>query len=235
QSENNANVDHPGMRLADPPLTDMGVAQARHLARYLTDGTDTDRASDMLAWRYGGYEHLNMTFDRLLTSPMLRSLQTTKPIASALGVPVKVWLDIYERGGLVGRGDERTTLGVTRTELRRDYPNYDIPQAISDAGWWRGGEESRDASRVRALKTAAKLRHLAKSEWHHKNVLLVSHAGFMDALLKAILLEAMPEIDETSFFYFYNTSISRIDFLANGHMGIRYLNRIAHLPPEQVS
>ncbi|MEM6281156.1 MAG: histidine phosphatase family protein, partial [Chloroflexota bacterium] len=83
--------------------------------------------------------------------------------------------------------------------------------------------------------TAVKLRHLAKNEWQSKNVLLVSHAGFMDALLKAILLEELPAGEETTFFYFYNTSISRIDFLANGHMGVRYLNRIPHLPPEKVT
>jgi len=238
QSANNANIDQPSLRMADPPLTDIGFAQAAHLAQYLKTAIDLDRASDTLAWRYGGYEQMGLEFHRLLTSPMLRALQTVDPISKILDLPVKIWLDVHERGGLFLRSKEekeKTTLGITREALRRDFPNFDLPQQITDVGWWRGGKEPPELSHIRARNAAEKLLSLAQTDWEDKNVVLVSHAGFLDLLLKALLMHPKAVEENQVFFFFYNTSLSRVDFRPSGHMGLRYLNRIPHLPPELVS
>jgi hypothetical protein len=54
----------------------------------------------------------------------------------------------------------------------------------------------------------------------------------MDALLKA-LFRQFP--DRHLFYYHYNTAVSRIDLRSDGNLGVRYLNRVSHLPLELIS
>ena len=88
--------------------------------------------------------------------------------------------------------------------------------------------EDEDAAQYRALKVATGLRRRAESD---ERMALVSHAGFLDRLLKA-LLNQLPDVPRTVFYAHYNTAITRIDFDDYDRMRLHYLNRIEHLPAD---
>ena len=90
QSANNALADMT-LRVEDPLLTPAGELQAERAAQHLAarrhlhaDARDAARP----------------ILDQLYCSPMLRAMQTARPIARALGVPYEVWVDIHEIGGI---------------------------------------------------------------------------------------------------------------------------------------
>ena len=65
-----------------------------------------------------------------------------------------------------------------------------------------------------------------------ERIALVSHGTFLDTLIRA-LLELPP--DHRAYYSHYNTAITRIDFLPNGYLILRYTNRIQHLMPELIT
>ena len=66
-------------RSDDPPLTELGMEQARLLAGWLRAGGEP--------------------IDRLAVSPMQRALETAAPIAEALGIVPEVHADVHEHAG----------------------------------------------------------------------------------------------------------------------------------------
>ena len=90
QSANNALPDQT-LRVEDPVLTTAGELQAEQAARHLAARRHLH--ADV---RSGA----RPTLDRLYCSPMIRAMQTARPIARALGLPVEVWVDIHEIGGI---------------------------------------------------------------------------------------------------------------------------------------
>jgi len=62
---------------------------------------------------------------------------------------------------------------------------------------------------------------------------LVSHAGFLDILLKAIF-DQLPSRPHTMRYYHYNTSITRIDYHGRRPV-LHYMNRVDHLSPDKRS
>jgi broad specificity phosphatase PhoE len=72
----------------------------------------------------------------------------------------------------------------------------------------------------------------------NERIAIVTHGGFADALLKALLHGAPVSQNGHGPDYFYlhfNTAIDRVDFDPDGHLRIAYLNRVAHLPGEMIS
>ena len=65
-----------------------------------------------------------------------------------------------------------------------------------------------------------------------ERIAVVTHGGFMNDLLHAIA-----DVGSADGIYFshQNTGISRIDFMEDGTVRVRYLNWVAHLPPELVT
>lgn len=236
QSHNNANVDHPSQMQPDPPLTALGQQQAQHLADYLAHAVEIDQASDQMAWRYGNADNLHHHFDHVVCSPMHRTMQTAKPIQTALGIEIEVWMDIYEKGGLYiyNQGVVQNHPGMSRANMERQFPSFTLPSRITQNGWWRGKRESKEAARLRAREVESRLRARAVDQWENKNILLISHAAFLGMLLKALLTNSS-ELDDSAAFMFYNTSITRVDFWQKERIGIRYLNRINHLPSNLIS
>lgn len=219
-------------RVADPALTEIGLQQADIVAQFLRDAMDLppDRQAEPF-----GITHL-------YCSAMLRSLQTAKPIAAALGIQPEIWVDIHETGGIFL--NEKTGIvgypGLNRTQITTDFAGTIIPDSITDDGWWDPalGRETLMAFINRAVRVALAVRERAAT---NERIALVTHGAFMDQLVKA-LLERIPQSSDSMFYVHYNTAITRFDFgpdaryagadESSERMRLHYLNRIRHLSHE---
>lgn len=226
QSANNAMAEG-GQRVSDPPLTDIGEVQADRLARYLTvtgDGVQEIRAAGTHQ-NCAGFE-----FDRIFSSPMLRAIQTAAPVGRALGIRPEIWIDIHEEGGVwLDEGDGRGGVGypgLTRREVAARFPEFAMPEAITDEGWWNRPPEIRAEWRARARRVASVLHE--RFAGTANRIALVCHGGFANDLLHAVFA-GMPD---GVYFENPNTAIGRLDFNGRGWVQVRYLGRVAHLTPE---
>jgi len=213
QSQNNA-WEGTGQRLADPPLTEIGQQQAQLVGAYLKEAEQT-----------AGYGY---DFDELYCSAHLRTLQTTAPIAKALGLTPTIWLDVHEESGIfLDEGDGPVGhSGLTRSEIETQFPNYVIPESVTDDGWWNRPKETHAEMAVRAKRVAKTI--LSWDLDADKQIAIVSHGAFANALVQAL---AGLEITKMVYFGHYNTGISRFDFL-DDVIYPRYLNRVEHLSPD---
>lgn len=230
QSTNNVlTPEYRHLRVADAPLTGLGQSQAAVLARHLATGLNPGPPADAL----GRPAQTDYRISRLYCSAMWRSLHTARFIADALERPPEVWLDPHEHGGVyLDHGEPGGKVGYpgkTRGEILAEFPGCLLPEGITDEGWWRSGYEDWPACCARALRVARTLRRWAETD---ERITIVSHGGFINALLKA-LFNLLPSRE--LFFHHYNTGITRLDFYGDGRVGVRYLNRSDHLPPELIS
>src|ERR1700761_8155543 len=113
--------------IIDPPLTELGQAQAETVAREL-----------------GG-----QGIRRIITSPYTRALQTAAPIAAALGVPVEIDPIVRERYAFA------CDVGTRRAELEETWPEHDF-SAVEDV-WWPSQEEPEGSILERAARFRASL------------------------------------------------------------------------------
>ena len=223
QSANNATEEGGGGRVCEPPLTEAGREQARLVAEWLRD---LDRAR--VTWSDG--RGLRLT--RLYASPMLRALETAEAIRRATGLIPYVWTDIHEVGGVwLDHGDGRGPVGmpgVGRREMQERFPHFVLPAGVREDGWWNRPYEEEESGHVRAQRVAGELRELAETD---ERVGVVSHGGFGSYLIDVLLgLPFTPNIR----FSMNNTSVCRL-ILTPGGAGVRFLNRVDHLPGELVT
>ena len=219
---------------ADPPLTEVGEAQAQRIARHLRTHPDKTDVRD------GVGEESGHRFDRLYSSAMLRALQTAQPIANALELKPEVWLQVHEEGGIWlsrrrGRpGDEG---GLKRSQVVARFPEFDLPDELGEAGWWQGAAETREQLIRRAgqVATDIRARFVASASEHPQGaalrVAVVSHGTFLNFLVHHLLQGRAPE---NTYLSHHNTGITRIDFSGEQTM-LRYQNRVDHLPHELVT
>ena len=232
QSTNNALADQQD-RVCDPPLTELGQRQAKVVAQHLTNGLTPELAKSTSVEATRSNHRRGYGITRLYCSPMMRALQTARPIGQTLGTAPEVWVDIHEQGGIFL--DHREAGGVvgypgkTRSEILAEFPDYQLPDDITEAGWWNNGYEEWSACHGRAIKVARQLREWGDSD---ERIGLVSHGGFIDALLKA-LCNQLPS--RHIWYHHYNTAITRLDFDQDDRLHLRYLNRVDHLSPELIS
>lgn len=223
QSANNALGTAVG-RTHDPELTETGHEQAAIVAGHLANGSCPDCAWEQRT----GYQ-----IDRLYCSAMRRALQTARPIGEALGLQPEVWIETHESGGIyldMDDGSRTGYPGLTRREIETEFPNYVLPETITDQGWWNRDWESLSECMGRAVAVAEVLMERSKNS--RERIALVSHGMFTNLLIKALFSQLpAPNI----YYAHYNTAITRIDFHDNGALGMRYLNRVNHLPPELIT
>lgn len=237
QSENNALMEDQHLRVQDPSLTPTGFKQADCLSDFLVDATNLEelvRHKVDAPERETPFRH---TFTHLYCSPMLRALQTTQPVAAKLGMTPEVWIDIHEHGGIFLEKDGVATGfgGMTRSQILADFPDYVLPEAITEDGWWNplNGMEHISQLYARATRVAGRLRARAQSpETKDDKVALVVHGMFIDALIKAFT-HNLPS--DRYFHWHYNTAITRLDLIEDGVVILRYANRVTHLPAELVT
>lgn len=213
QSLNNAMTDETH-RVADPALTEAGEEQAQRVAAHVRD-----------ADQFGVEAGRGYGFDRLFCSAMLRTLQTTAPIAKALDMEAEIWLDWHEEGGIwLDEGDgPKGFSGLTRKEIETQFPNFKIPEGVTSDGWWNRPQETLDEMAVRAKRVAVALEELFADQ--DIRIACVTHGAFANVLIQTLVSGGtLPDV----YFGHYNTGISRIDFV--DMVRPRYLNRVEHLP-----
>lgn len=230
-------------RVAEPSLTQTGFEQARMLGEHLRLAAPKHKAGmdDPGDAEPGEFHNNPYGITRLYTSPMLRTLQTTRPVADALGLAPTVWTEIFEHGGVFDNSgpdySEVVKHGLTRQEMAAAYPDYQLPPGVTEQGWWFGnGEEDLAGCQARAIRVAERLWQLAEEE-PDERIALVSHGTFLSNLLTA-LLGGLP--GRHFYFGLYNTSITRLDFTTDRRTGapflvLRYVNRVDHLVADIVT
>ena len=217
QSENNVLTSETmHRRKVDPGLTELGYRQREALADYLANEAEQGR---------DGFD-----ISCLYSSAMYRSLLTAQPVSDALEMPAMIWPDLHEKGGLFlqQNGTVNGFAGMTRAEITSEFPGYRLPDTVSEAGWYDAslGFEPETHSIYRAIKVAKDLGDWSKTD---AVIALISHAGFLDILLKAIFGQSPSRPHDMSY-YHNNTAITRVDY--DGLRPIlHYMNRIDHLPP----
>jgi broad specificity phosphatase PhoE len=135
--------------LADPPLSPAGRAQA-------------EEAAARLAAR---------PIRRLIASPYTRALETARPFAARLGLPIEVSAGVRERFAFA------CDIGRPRSELEPAWPEADFGDLPER--WWPSRVESAEVVRARAEHFAA---HFAALSDEEGEVLVVAHWGFILAL-----------------------------------------------------
>lgn len=221
--------DYLGGRVHEPPLTDTGEAQAEALAEHIVTATTPEFTRRGTGTREGYH------IDRIFCSPMVRTMQTAYPTAKALGLPLEVWRDTFEHGGLFegdpfsnGGSDLRFFPGLGRKAMMERFPGVIVPEVITDEGWYDGGYEELAGCATRAAVVAQDLNALAQEE-PDTTIALITHGTFINQLLHRLL--GVPS--ESSLYFFHaNTGISRVEFAENGFRILRYLNRLEHLTPD---
>ncbi len=204
-------------RAADPPLTNLGVEQARWVGESLKDEGIT----------------------RLYCSPMLRTLQTAQIISDILDLPPHVFVGLHEWGGIWEvRGDGAAVQlpGLTRSEIRELCPNAVLPEDVTDRGWWFHEGFAADIEGARQLAHENALAFIAHLTAHHvdteQRIAAVSHGGSGGSLISAFF-GLPPDVDYSRFTQ-NNTGLSKILFTSEQRQ-LQCLNRISHLPSEAVT
>jgi len=208
ESENNARPGH--LRVEDPSITTIGKMQAGHLAEW----TKT------------------LSADFLITSPFLRTIQTTQAVAGMNPMPVSVWHNVFERGGCYrGFGDDAREggpgLGVTK--IRELLPKATIDESIRDSGWWGRRRESDEDAVTRSKTVIQRLVSTFGSSGKH--VVAIIHADFK----RQLLLDMLEGIaDARSFGPLRNTGITKVDFDGR-RWRLDWLNSVSHLPAKLIT
>lgn len=134
--------------IVDPHLTALGHIQAEDAAQQM----------------------LGQGIERIIVSPYTRALQTARPVAAALGVPVAIDPIVRERYAFA------CDIGSSRAALERDWPEHDFSRI--DNVWWPSEDEPEASIVDRAARFRATL--AGRHDW--TNTLVVSHWGFILSL-----------------------------------------------------
>ncbi|HEX7449432.1 MAG TPA: histidine phosphatase family protein [Pirellulales bacterium] len=152
-----------------------------------------------------------LPIEAVYSSPLSRALETARPLAEALGLPVQCDDRLKEINIGVFQGTLAAELGdrfpQEAARWRSQDPDYQIP----------GGESRRQL--MHRAEAAFRQIHAAG----HQQVVVVAHGGVLAAALKALL--AVPA--ERNPFLLYNGSISMLQW--DGQVKLMTLNQTDHL------
>ena len=237
QSENNALWDRAGSReerCPDPELTKLGHQQAKKLAQYLADHSSSGSPSGLdSAYRDDAQNVEGFDLTHLYCSPMIRAVETAMYIARALEMPLALWEDLHEVGGIFREdretGQEIGLPGNDRAYLRARYEDLILPgDGWAERGWWNRPFEQREQRSLRAQRFVRDLL------WRHggtdDRVAVVSHAGFCNYAMAVVL--DWPNRGRNGF-RINNAAITRIDL--TDQVSVMYTNRTQFLPKELIS
>ena len=217
-------------RAEDPELTEMGWQQARALAAFI--GGDQKRAVSF-AQASQNVDGFHLT--HIYASLMIRAITTGSLVARACNLRLVALEELHESGGIYAEdeltGERLARPGQNRPYYLENFPDCDLPECVTDEGWWNRPWESPEQRAPRARRVWQDL--LARHGGREDRVAVVSHGAFYNHLLAAIL--ELPEPEGTNrWFDMNNCGITRIDAAAD-HLSVRYMNRLDYLPPDLIS
>lgn len=115
---------------------------------------------------------------QIVSSPLLRALGTASYIAEAVDHPaIEVWPELCE-------GWTNGYQSFQRQELVRRFPRANLPNSITNEGWFHPGDETYAAFCARAERA---LRRIESTFAHADHVVVVTHGGLASSLLNTIL------------------------------------------------
>lgn len=230
QSANNWRYAQTGSALGrsdDAELTDMGRQQAEYVAAFLAAGV-TEPAPPYDYQNVGGFG-----LTHLYSSLMVRAVETGTIISRAMGIPLVGWKDWHETGGIFQENHETAEFiglpGKPRAYFVEHYPDFILPDDAAEDGWWNRPFEAREERFPRAERVLQAL--LARHGGTEDRVAIVSHGGFFNYLLAAILRYPL---ENRPWFALNNTAITRIDFKPES-TEIIYVNRADFLPRDLIT
>jgi 2,3-bisphosphoglycerate-dependent phosphoglycerate mutase len=238
QSLNNAHWEDPDYQdVPDPWLTQTGLAQAQHLARFLGE----HQQRDPLIVRNSQNQH-GFGLTHIYTSLMVRAVKTATPVARAVGLPLVAWPEIHETGGMFARDQENRYSGLpgeSRSFFEKNFPNLTLPDWLDNTGWWNRPFEEHEDRKIRAAKVweELKTRHGDRKNHPEHRVALVSHGGFHVHLFSAALGIDMRRMDDHRHVFWVtmnNCAITRLDF-KDDQLVVAYTNRNDFIPPKIVT
>ena len=205
QSLNNSLPE--ALRVEDPGLTELGHQQARYLAEWIP----------------------SLRLTRLITSPFLRALETTERIHESTSLTPEVRIALHERGGCYSGHTPENIIGrpgMSRAEIERRFPGFDVAADIGGQGWWRGMPyESQEQARQRAARLLAQTtQEFGDTE---ERVAYVMHADIKVLFLAHFHSEPLAAGP-------HNASVTTIE-VTNTTAQVTDYNRIQHLPPAMVT
>ncbi len=140
--------------LPDSPLTSTGLLQADRVASFLSRKSVT----------------------RIVSSPLIRAMQTAKPLSDLLSIPVEIWMNLYEyREGPAFHS-------LPRKEIQKFVPDVMLPEEILEPGWSCSGSENRVTVEDRAKSIVEQLRRCTDG-----GIALFAHGMLIDFLIREIL------------------------------------------------
>ena len=238
QSESNARwEERPGevFHYPDPGLTKTGKRQAKAAAHALAKQASKPRVHPHDPGNRNGYG-----ITHIYSSLMLRAVQTADQVAKTLDLPIQGRTDLHEWGGIYEldvEKDERLGLpGKDRGFFEKNFPRVNLPDDFKDGGWWDRPHEPRSDVPDRAGRLYDAL--MGQHRNTQDRVLVVSHGGFLNFLLGAVVNltadQAQANLDANFWFVMNNTGITRVD-VGPMFCGIVYHNRIDHLPNKLIT
>jgi broad specificity phosphatase PhoE len=204
-----------GRNLDDPPLTEVGLAQAAHLGRrFRRERVDT-----------------------LLVSPLVRARQTVEPIAEAVGVEPEVCPWLAELRGPVWEGEPAEFVQQAFRDQRAKSPEelWDgLPGGETFHAFHRrvtpGLQEFLEKEGSERIRDEPAQWQLAEPD---RRVVVVAHAG-TDAVAIGYLLGIPPVPWEWERFVKFHASVSTVDpiDISRCHAySLTLLSDVSHLPP----
>lgn len=231
QSANNALWAGTGSdegRSHDPELTPAGKEQARYLAEFFKAAKE---APDSQGEGYPYDKPAKLT--HIYCSLMLRSVATGTILARALDLPLHALGEIFEEGGIYDddpeTGDKIGLPGFGKSYFEENYPDLLLPETMNPAGWWNRDYELPEDRPKRARTALANILELHGGT--QDRVALISHGGFYNLFLKALL---KVEDQHNYWFTLNNTGLTRIDF-HDEWISLVYCNRTDFLPESLIT
>ncbi len=231
QSENNALWDRTGSsegRSEDPELSELGKEQAKIVAKFLSKKDEEVEGYAHNSQNRGGFG-----LTHLYSSLMIRSVETGTAISEATGVPLVGWKELHETGGIYLKdpetGEREGLPGSARSYLLKRFPSFQLPETITEEGWWNRAFEMEEEFLPRAKEVLKILLEEHGGSDHH--VAIVSHGGFYNMFVTALL---DLNVERRTWFSLNNVAITRVDFRED-EVFLAYMNRADFLPKSMIT
>ncbi len=168
----------------------------------------------------------NEKFDVLLSSPWPRALTTSQYLSKSLNLPIEIEETLHEQH------NNPVVHSISYGhKIAKEYLKDAQEFGRKDMDWkFRGLGESRKE----ILDRAAIFKKLLMTNYANKSVLVVSHGGFLSALIPILIADHLPMNAlwklSYAFYTFENTSITHLEYNpTHDEWTLKYFNDASHL------